>query len=537
VDSSPVKKDYVPELWQTLSPYLGIAQAFVALIYVISGGPHISWPLILSLFGIQILTNTLLAGRIRRVQHFLWFSYLLGLLNWLICVLVVILTGGFPSLFWILFFLGAVQSGLFLGRVGAGLNAFFAGVALTLPVLLRGQLTAESAAIILLLGMVLLALGLITAKATAMMLNERQKILLAEEALRQTNVKLSVALAEQSEQSRESALLTEMTDLLQACPVIEETFAVISHYVRRLFPLPNGMLFLYDPADDLLKTAFGWGEPDGAGVPAPFAPAQCWALRNGQIHWQDDPSSGLRCAHLEHSPAGQYVCVPLITQGEIIGVLHLYSPQRDSGAGAELVKELARIISTVKTAGEQISLAIANLRLRELLRQQSIRDPLTGLFNRRYLEETLEREIHRVRREGLPISLIFMDIDHFKTYNDTHGHEAGDTVLRSLGSFLVSQIRYEDIPCRYGGEEFVIVLPDAPLEVARVRAESIREGVKTLPIRGVDQALPPVTLSLGVATIPGCEPNGMALLRAADAALYQAKDGGRDKVVVARPAP
>jgi diguanylate cyclase (GGDEF)-like protein len=536
VITSPEKQDFIPELWRNLSPYLGIAQAVIVFVYILSGAAHTAWLLVVSLFGIQILANAFLAARVRRIGHYTLLSYSLAGLNWLVCVIVVGLTGGFPSLFWLLFVLGAVQGGLFMGRLGAGLNAFFAGFALMLPVLIRGGISLEIVIDIVLLVVMLLSLGLITAKATALMLSERSKFMLAEEALRQTNVRLAIALAAQEEQSRESALLTEMADLLQACTVVEETFAIISHYVRRLFPLQNGTLFLFDPDRDVLEAATSWGEPDPAGSHMLFTPNQCWALQRGQIHWLDDPSSGLRCGHLSGSLAGQYVCVPLIAQGEIVGVLHMQNQRADPSHGPEPVRDLARSISTAKIAGEQIASAITNLRLRADLRNQSIRDPLTGLFNRRYLEETLEREIHRAIRDKFPISLIFIDIDHFKTFNDAYGHEMGDAVLKAFGAFLAAQVRFEDIPCRYGGEEFIIVLPDAPLEVARLRAEAIREGVKALEVETGEQVLGHITLSLGVSGVPECEARGETLLRAADAALYQAKNEGRDRVVVAKPA-
>lgn len=175
--------------------------------------------------------------------------------------------------------------------------------------------------------------------------------------------------------------------------------------------------------------------------------------------------------------------------------------------------------------------------LRETLRQQSIRDSLTGLFNRRYLEETLDREIHRVIRKGAPLGVIMVDLDHFKQFNDLYGHEAGDTLLRELGRFLQNNIRAEDIPCRYGGEEFTLILPEAPLDVTRRRAEHLREHVKQLHVLYRGQALGGIRLSCGVAAYPDHGDTGDVLLRAADAALYRAKAEGRDRVVVANLQP
>ena len=183
------------------------------------------------------------------------------------------------------------------------------------------------------------------------------------------------------------------------------------------------------------------------------------------------------------------------------------------------------------TVAEDMALALANLRLRETLRSQAIRDPLTGLFNRRYLEETMERELNRVKRQGISLGVIMMDLDHFKEYNDTFGHSAGDELLSALGILLKSQIRGEDIACRYGGEEFLLILPGASLEVALERAESLRQAVKEMHQH--HQGLKPTTLSLGVAVYPDHGDTGLQLIQAADAALYRAKQAGRDRVMAA----
>jgi diguanylate cyclase (GGDEF)-like protein len=187
----------------------------------------------------------------------------------------------------------------------------------------------------------------------------------------------------------------------------------------------------------------------------------------------------------------------------------------------------------IRTVASSLGLALANLRLRDKLRQQSIRDLLTGLFNRRYLEETIAREIHRVDRNQHPLGVIMIDVDHFKRFNDTHGHEAGDIVLREMGVFLRSQVRGEDIPCRYGGEEFVLILPDAPLEVTKLRAEKLRAGIQQLNLVFKDQPLGSISVSLGVAVYPEHGSTADAVIRAADAALYRAKRAGRNRVAVA----
>ena len=184
------------------------------------------------------------------------------------------------------------------------------------------------------------------------------------------------------------------------------------------------------------------------------------------------------------------------------------------------------------TVAEHIALALANLKLRETLRSQSIRDPLTGLFNRRYMEESLEREMRRASRGRHPVGIIMLDLDHFKKFNDSYGHDAGDALLRIVGNTLQRSIRAEDIACRYGGEEFTLILPEASLIDAAQRAESIRESIRNLNIQHRRQQLGGVTVSAGVAIFPDHGPTGDAVLRAADAALYQAKARGRDRVAI-----
>jgi diguanylate cyclase (GGDEF)-like protein len=191
--------------------------------------------------------------------------------------------------------------------------------------------------------------------------------------------------------------------------------------------------------------------------------------------------------------------------------------------------------ATVESVAGTLGLIVASLRLQESLRDQSIRDGLTGLFNRRYLEETLERELRRADRESLPLSVLVFDVDHFKSVNDTYGHEAGDEVLRTLAGLLQRNIRGGDVPCRFGGEEFVVILPGANLHVGHERAEHLRGTIAALRI-ATRAARLQVTVSVGVAMYSGDQAEtGEDLLQAADRALYRAKQGGRNRVELAAP--
>jgi len=212
-------------------------------------------------------------------------------------------------------------------------------------------------------------------------------------------------------------------------------------------------------------------------------------------------------------------------QGEILGVLHVQSQSQEN-----LDEAKHRLAYTVV---EQVAMALSNLKLREALREQSIRDPLTGLYNRRYMEEALKQQMSRVTRHLHPLGIIMIDIDYFKPFNDTYGHAAGDMLLRELGQFLQRRIRAEDIACRYGGEEFMLIMPDASLEAAELRAEDLRQEVRQLRVGGNGLLHGEITLSLGIAIYPQHGRTIDNVLQAADYALYRAKQAGRDQVAIA----
>ena len=221
-----------------------------------------------------------------------------------------------------------------------------------------------------------------------------------------------------------------------------------------------------------------------------------------------------------HAVAG----FPILNNEQCIGVLGVgrntpdYEFTQDQIQFGNLFASLAALI-------------ISNTQLRDSLKELSIRDPLTGLFNRRYMEEMLKREISRVTRQLHPLGIIMLDIDHFKRFNDTFGHVAGDKLLSQVGRFLQSQVRGDDIACRYGGEEFILILPDANVETVQNRAEQICGDVTNLQVDGVNQK---ITFSLGVAMYPQHGKTIDEVIRAADAALYQAKQNGRNRVEVAK---
>jgi diguanylate cyclase (GGDEF)-like protein len=221
------------------------------------------------------------------------------------------------------------------------------------------------------------------------------------------------------------------------------------------------------------------------------------------------------------------MCLPLVAHAETLGVLHLRNANASDSIWQERWKRLAMMLSG------QLALELANLRLRIRLRDQSIRDALTGMFNRRYLDEMLKTELRRADRYEHPVGVIMLDIDHFKQFNDTYGHDGGDVLLRKVGAFLQSNTRGEDIACRYGGEEFMLVLPGASLEDTQQRAEDIRTEIIALQVHHHGQPLRAITASLGVAAYPMHSTSDEDLIKAADQALYRAKARGRNRVEVA----
>jgi diguanylate cyclase (GGDEF)-like protein/PAS domain S-box-containing protein len=357
-------------------------------------------------------------------------------------------------------------------------------------------------------------------------ISERQQM---EEQLRQANRKLTYWVRNLEQRNRDMLLLTEMSDLLQSCQDLNEAHQVVDRFVREMFPHQSGGLYTINPAHGVLEVGVRWG--DHAPDELIFGPESCWALRSGQVHRVEHDHTGPRCRHV--TPTGMltgafpYICIPLQAQGKTLGVLHIRHMPVVSRYDYERLARLGVMVA------RHLALALANLQLRAQLHDLSIRDALTGLYNRRYLDEALERELLRATRHQHPVGVVMLDIDHFKLFNDTYGHDAGDVLLRALGTFLQNNIRGEDIACRYGGEEFTLILPMASLRDTQARAEDLRASVNHLQAMHGDQWIGQVTISLGAACFPEHGTTGDALIRAADRALYQAKMSGRNCVVIA----
>jgi diguanylate cyclase (GGDEF)-like protein len=292
---------------------------------------------------------------------------------------------------------------------------------------------------------------------------------------------------ERTKLNREARLLSELNEWLQSCKSLEELYQMVGEFVSRLLPGCAGTLYIYANSRDVLETARVW---NGAHSTTAIQPDDCWGLRRGRTYTSGEGEIHFPCAHVASADVKDYCCIPILAHGETIGMLHLeFAASGAKDCGAHGAADMAEQRRLGLVCAEQISLAIANVKLRDQLRDQSIRDALTGMFNRRYLLETCRREFSRATRAGQPVSMLSIDVDHFKKFNDNHGHDAGDTVLRAVGDLLKSSFRDEDVPCRFGGEEFVVLLPGATAEAAAQKADDGPAHAGTAPLRSMHRAL------------------------------------------------
>jgi diguanylate cyclase (GGDEF)-like protein len=333
---------------------------------------------------------------------------------------------------------------------------------------------------------------------------------------------------------RQTAEITQVSELgsfLHACSSQEEVFRLVPERMRRLFPGASGCISLLSTSKNRVERVAKWGIWSTGQI---FSPEQCWALRRGATHAHPGGQAEPRCSHLLGE--GASVCIPLIANGDIFGTFSLQNNDLPSNEQTDTEADaFTRRQQLATMVAEHIALATANLGLRESLRLQAIRDPLTGLYNRRYMQEFLARELRSARRKHRSLAVLMLDLDHFKRYNDKFGHTTGDTALAAVGQMLLRSVRTEDIACRFGGEEFAIILPECNLASALVRAEDIRKHILELRIRSDAQAAE-LTFSIGVSAFDETTDRIDLLLEFADEALYRAKREGRNRVVAARPA-
>jgi len=356
----------------------------------------------------------------------------------------------------------------------------------------------------------------------------------SEEALRKIKIQLEETVRQLARRNEEANLFIQMGDAFQMAQNESEIISLGINYLRRLFNQESGTLYLQTQPGWPLEAKDSWGEKEFR--VKDFLPGECWAMRKSEMHFVEDKSLDIPCPHLiqEEKISGPTLCVPLVSFGEAIGVLVMTCCQEKEGLSMEEVENYRKVRQSLALHfSQRLATALSSMRLRESLKEQSIRDPLTDLYNRRFLEETLTRELYRAQRSESVIAVMMLDLDHFKKFNDRYGHDAGDAVLEAVARVLKRSVRREDIVCRFGGEEFTIIMPGNTKEAARRRAELILDRVRHLEIQHGSHVFPQLTISIGLAFFPQDGDSADDLIQAADWALLEAKRQGRNRLVMA----
>ena len=335
----------------------------------------------------------------------------------------------------------------------------------------------------------------------------------------------AAAVASADASREQVSRLFEMADVLQSATDHNDANAVLKSTAAELVPGFSGALYVFNNSRDRLVLSTSWGRPASERLGETINPSDCWALKRGKPHFNRGDHSKLCCAH--HHGDETTLEMPMIARGEVVGLLQVFA------SGEDAVERLEGIMHLCTALTDGMSLALANMALREKLRNQALRDPLTGLYNRRYMEDSLQRFVRLAERENREISLLMIDLDHFKRLNDEHGHAFGDQVLRDSALALLTSLRETDIVCRYGGEELVVILPDCPFERAIDKAETLRQKIEELSKTHSAE----ITASFGVSSLPHTAASVPDLLASADAALYKAKQAGRNQVAGAPVRP
>ena len=316
--------------------------------------------------------------------------------------------------------------------------------------------------------------------------------------------------------------LFSMTDTLQAADSNADAAQVLRATSRKLLPGCGVALYVFNNSRDRLDLVGSWDMPEGYAPTESLTPANCWALKRGKDHLNNPEHQSLCCSHYIGEVAS--IEVPMMARGQVFGLLVL----GDRGGECTNVERAQRI---ARALADSTSLALSNISLREQLRTQSLRDPMTGLYNRRYMEDTLDRFISLAQRQNQSTSVLMIDLDNFKRLNDEQGHAKGDAVLKDVAAQVVGALRPSDVVCRYGGEELLVILPDCGLDDAMMRAEQVRARIELLS----EQHGASIAASIGVATMPETAKSSADLLSASDAALYEAKAAGKNQVHAAPP--
>ncbi len=342
----------------------------------------------------------------------------------------------------------------------------------------------------------------------------------------ETNENLADSVQALEERITDARLLSFCRDELQLCVDVRQVYRAAAVGLDRLLPESSGSLCILNHSHNLLEAVSTWGISTLMQAET-FAPETCCGLRLGQLRWRRMGISEIDCTHFNAEPPERYLCVPLVAQGETLGILSIECNQPE--AYAMLQRRMDGLLQLLQLTG----MAIASLNLRARLENQSVRDPLTGLFNRYFMQIVLARELARANRQGSSVAMLMLDVDHFKRFNDAYGHGAGDAMLRGIAGAFRASIRTEDTICRYGGEEFAIILPGATAQIAAMCAERVRVAVTELQLPVDTAPGAKASVSIGVALYPADAVDEETLLRKADQALYRAKHNGRNQVCTA----
>lgn len=331
--------------------------------------------------------------------------------------------------------------------------------------------------------------------------------------------------------SHDLNLLYELKTDLQVCREVDETRPVLTKYCEQLFPDMSARILLHNNSRDLVEPFLDWG-PEHSFDTEMFAPSDCWALRKGKSHIEHPTSLGAMCPNARNCGHQNYMCIPMMAFGETVGIMQIDTADESAPDFADVVaSDLAPLAELCTMTADEVAAAIEELKLRAKLQHQSTRDSLTHLYNRRYFMEAIERELYRAKQKGSEISLLMIDLDHFKTFNDAHGHIGGDMVLREFGKVLEHTTRGGDVAARYGGEEFAVIMIDCPAEGALKRAEEIRLKTGKIAIEFHRELLEGISASIGIANFPNDADDIDELISHADEALYAAKTSGRNCIV------
>ncbi|MDM8515666.1 cache domain-containing protein [Desulfobacterales bacterium HSG16] len=353
-----------------------------------------------------------------------------------------------------------------------------------------------------------------------------------EQKIKERTAELSARVKELEQHNIQANLLRNFSEMLQACQNIQETYTIIEKYISKFFPDDSGIIFKFSRNMTTLNPALSWGDP--LMNHKAFTKNDCWALRQGKPYLVNDSDNSLCCTHISQTPSSGYFCVPMIAPGKGAGLIYLqFSAEKSDIPTKQTMQSKAMKQHILITIAEHLALAQTNLELRESLLIQSMQDQLTGLYNRHYLRKTLETKFTCIKDKKSSMGIIMIDIDNFKNFNDTYGHTGGDAVLHSFGTYLKKKTGDKDIACRYGGEEFMLILLDRSLEKTHEKAEEICSYVRNKLKIDYNGRIHSITISMGVAEYPDHGETVEDIIKAADTALYQAKANGRDQVIIA----